>query len=231
MNRTTAIRPIPLALSGLIALFAALVALALAGGHDAAAHDSGYYASKSAGAITQKQLVFRNEMRRLWEDHVTWTRLAVISLVSGTPDTEATVSRLLRNQVDIGRAVAPYYGKPAGTALTGLLREHIVVAADLIAAAKAGDQAKQAEKTAAWAANADEIATFLSKANPRYWKVGEMKAMLSSHLRLTTAEVVGRLQKRWAADVAAYDRIHRQALEMADMLSIGIEKQFPSRFR
>jgi hypothetical protein len=231
MNRTTAIRPIPLALSGLIALFAALVALALAGGHDAAAHDSGHYASESAGAITQKQLAFRNEMRRLWEDHVTWTRLAVISLVSGTPDTEATVSRLLRNQVDIGRAVAPYYGKPAGTALTGLLREHIVVAADLIAAAKAGDQAKQAEKTAAWAANADEIATFLSKANPRYWKVGEMKAMLSSHLRLTTAEVVARLQKRWAADVAAYDRIHRQALEMADMLSIGIEKQFPSRFR
>jgi hypothetical protein len=231
MNRTTAIRPIPLALSGLIALFAALVALALAGGHDAAAHDSGYYASKSAGAITQKQLVFRNEMRRLWEDHVTWTRLAVISLVSGTPDTEATVSRLLRNQVDIGRAVAPYYGKPAGTALTGLLREHIVVAADLIAAAKAGDQAEQAQKTAVWAANADEIATFLSKANPRYWKVGEMKAMLSSHLRLTTAEVVARLQKRWAADVAAYDRIHRQALEMADMLSIGIEKQFPSRFR
>jgi hypothetical protein len=231
MNRTTAIRPIPLALSGLIALFAALVALALAGGHDAAAHDSGYYASKSAGAITQKQLVFRNEMRRLWEDHVTWTRLAVISLVSGTPDTEATVSRLLRNQVDIGRAVAPYHGKPAGTALTGLLREHIVVAADLIAAAKAGDQAEQAQKTAVWAANADEIATFLSKANPRYWKVGEMKAMLSSHLRLTTAEVVARLQKRWAADVAAYDRIHRQALEMADMLSIGIEKQFPSRFR
>lgn len=170
-------------------------------------------------------------MRRLWEDHVTWTRLAVISLVAGTPDTQATVARLLRNQVDIGRAVAPYYGKPAGKALTGLLREHILVAADLVAAAKAGDQAKQADATSAWTSNADEISTFLSEANPRYWKLGEMKAMLSSHLRLTTAEVVARLQQRWAADVAAYDRIHRQALEMADMLSIGIEKQFPSRFR
>ncbi|HEU0248989.1 MAG TPA: hypothetical protein VFR38_18065, partial [Gaiellaceae bacterium] len=177
MNRTTTIRPTPLALSGLVALFAALVALALSGGHDAAAHGSGHYTSEAASAITQKQLAFRNEMRRLWEDHVTWTRLAVISLVAGTRDAEATVSRLLRNQADIGRAVAPYYGRPAGTALTGLLREHIVVAADLIAAAKAGDEAKQAEAAAAWAANADEIATFLSKANPRYWKLGEMKAM------------------------------------------------------
>lgn len=230
MNRTAATRPIPLALSGLVALFAALVALALSGGHDAAAHGPDH-ASEPTTAITQKQLAFRNEMRRLWEDHVTWTRLAVISLVAGTPDTEATVSRLLRNQTDIGRAVAPYYGKAAGTALTGLLREHIVVAADLIAAAKAGDQAKQAEATAAWTANADEIATLLSKANPRYWKLAEMKAMLASHLRLTTAEVVARLQQRWAADVVSYDRIHRQALGMADMLAIGIEKQFPSRFR
>ena len=57
-------------------------------------------------------------MRKLWEDHVTWTRLAVISLVAGTPDTEATVARLLQNQTDIGNAIKPFYGAAAGNALT-----------------------------------------------------------------------------------------------------------------
>ena len=170
-------------------------------------------------------------MRVLWEDHVTWTRLAVISLVAGTPDTEATVARLLKNQTDIGNAIKPYYGAAAGNALTKLLRQHILIAADLIAAAKTGDQAKVAAEQARWQANADDIATFLSKANPRQWKRSDVRAMLNEHLRLTTDEVVARLQGKWAADVAAYDRIHHHALGMADTLSAGLVAQFPARFR
>ena len=52
-------------------------------------------------------------MRKLWEDHITWTRLAVISLTTDAPDTQATVGRLLRNQTDIGNAIEPYYGNKA----------------------------------------------------------------------------------------------------------------------
>jgi hypothetical protein len=170
-------------------------------------------------------------MRKLWEDHVTWTRLAIISLTTGSPDTEATVGRLLRNQVDIGNAIKPFYGKAAGTQLTKLLRDHILIAADLIAAAEAGDSAKLADEQARWQANARELATFLNRANPHAWKLGAMKAMLREHLRLTTNEAVARLQGNWAADVAAYDQIHVQGLHMADMLSSGIVKQFPRRFR
>jgi hypothetical protein len=55
-----------------------------------------------------------------------------------------------------------------------------------------------------------------------------MKAMLHEHLRLTTDEALARLHADWAADVAAYDQIHRQALGMADMLSDGIVEQFPA---
>jgi hypothetical protein len=169
-------------------------------------------------------------MRSLWEDHVAWTRLAVISLTTGSPDTKATVARLLRNQTDIGNAIKPYYGARAGNRLTGLLREHILVAADLIAAAKAGDEAKLTKEQAAWQRNADTIAGFLNTANPEAWKLGEMKTMLRSHLALTTQEVVARLQGKWNADVRAYDAIVKQALGMADMLSEGIIQQFPARF-
>lgn len=225
---TRSSRPISLALTTLIALVSALVALGVAGGNDATAHaDAGHH---GAAAIAKQELVLRQEMRRLWEEHVTWTRLAVISLTTDAPDTEATVGRLLENQTDIGNAIKPYYGAAAGKQLTALLREHILIAADLIAVARTGDQAGVASEQARWTANGDEIAAFLNGANPRAWKLGEMKAMMGEHLKLTTDEVVARLQQDWAADVRAYDRIHLQALHMADMLSTGIIEQFPRRF-
>jgi hypothetical protein len=233
MSKQRASRPIPLALTMLVAIFSALVAIAVSGGHDAAAHGNEQHATAvSAGdaIVTPNTVAFHDQMRKLWEDHVTWTRLAIISLASGTPDTQATVGRLLQNQTDIGDAIKPFYGDAAGQELTRLLREHILIAADLIAAAKAGDQAGVAQQQARWTANADEIAAFLASANPDSWPLDEMKTMLHEHLRLTTNEAVARLQGDWAADIAAYDEIHVQALGMADMLSNGIIKQFPSRF-
>jgi hypothetical protein len=221
MNRTS--RPLSLAVTMLVALGAALGALAFSGGPTAHAH-------QERAGITGKELALRNDMRKLWEDHVTWTRLAVISITTGTADTDATVARLLRNQTDIGNAVKPFYGRAAGAELTRLLREHITIAAALITAAKAGDQPAVAAAQTRWEANADQIARFLSRANP-HWKLGPMRSMLRDHLRLTTREVVARLQSNWTADVAAYDEIHRQALHMADMLSAGIVAQFPKRFR
>jgi hypothetical protein len=221
-------RPIPLGLTLATAAAAALAALAVSGAHDARAHGPAERTSKVT--MTRSEVALRQGMRSLWEDHVSWTRLAVISLTTGSADTKATVARLLRNQADIGDAIVPFYGRAAGTGLTRLLREHILVAADLIAAAKAGDKAKLATEQAAWQRNADAIAGFLHGANPGAWKLGEMKAMLRTHLALTTQEVVARLQGRWALDVRAYDAIVKQALGMADMLSDGIVHQFPARF-
>jgi hypothetical protein len=222
--------PARLALTGLVALVAAL---ALVGARSAAAHgDKPGHAMRGTApaAITAKELSLRSTMDRLWEEHVMWTRLAIISLTTNAPDTQATVARLLRNQADIGNVVKPFYGAAAGKQLTALLREHILIAADLIGVAQKGDQAGVSSQQARWTKNADEIATFLSKANPRYWKLGEMKTMMHNHLRLTTDEVVARLKQDWPADVKAYDRVEREILQMSDMLSDGLVAQFPTRF-
>ena len=229
MNRTRASRPIPIALTALVAFFAALAALAVSNDHDALAHGSQPHATQST--ITRSELTLRRDMRQLWEDHIVWTRLAIISLTTGSPDTGATVARLLRNQTDIGNAVKPFYGKAAGNELTGRLKQHILIAADVIAAAKAGDQARLADAQARWAKNGDDIATVLNSVNPRHWKLGAMKAELRLHLKLTTEEAVARLTGNWTADVAAYDKIHVHALHVADLLSTGLVKQFPRRFR
>src|SRR4029079_5634414 len=79
---------------------------------------------------------FHDGMRKLWEDHVTWTRLFIISAAADLPDKNATTQRLLQNQTDIGNAVADFYGHDAGSKLTALLKDHILIAANIVAAAK-----------------------------------------------------------------------------------------------
>jgi hypothetical protein len=238
MNRTRASRPIPIALTALVAFLSALAALAVSNGvamgHGNSPHHiqaSMTMTVHSSPELSAKAVALRTDMRKLWEDHITWTRLAIISLEAGTPDTDATVARLLRNQIDIGNAIKPYFGEAAGNELTRQLRAHILIAADVIAAAKAGDSAKLADAQARWVKNADQIAAVLHSVNPRFWKLGAMKAEMHRHLDLTTQEAVARLQGDWTADVAAYDKVHQHILHMSDMLSGGIIKQFRARFR
>jgi hypothetical protein len=227
MDRPRASRPVPLGLTALVALFSALTALAVSNGHPAHAHDS----PAATAATSQSELALRNDMRALWEDHIVWTRLAIISLIDGSPDTDATVARLLRNQTHIGDALKPYYGDAVGEELTRQLRGHILIAADLVLAAKAGDTAKLADAQQRWRANADDIAAVLNGVNPVFWKLDALEHMLDEHLTLTAQEAVARLGGDWEADVAAYDAIHHHALGMADTLSLGIVQQFPRRFR
>ena len=174
---------------------------------------------------------FHDAMRKLWEDHITWTRLVIIGVFEDSPGLNSSVQRLLQNQVDIGDAVKPFYGDEAGDQLTALLTDHILIAAEILQAAKSGDTAALEDAVERWYTNADDIAVFLNAANPSQWPLEEMKAMMREHLDLTLEEAVAYLQGDYEASVAAYDEVHVQALEMADMLSMGIIKQFPNKFR
>jgi hypothetical protein len=184
------------------------------------------------GAITARG-AFHDAMRKLWEDHIVWTRQFIVSAATESgnlPDIGPTTDRLLANQADIGNALKPFYGDAAGDQVTALLRDHILTAAELIAAAKAGDADGVEAASAAWYANADDIAVALHALNPDHFPLAEMKAHMKDHLDLTLEEAVARLQGRYADDIAAYDQIHAQILAMADMLSDGIIAQFPAKF-
>ena len=169
-------------------------------------------------------------MRKLWVDHVAWTRMYIISAAAGLPDTKPTTDRLLQNQADIGNAVAQYYGAEAGTKLTALLKDHILQAAELVTASKAGDQAKAADAKARWYKNADEIAGFLAAANPQHWPVETLKGAMKMHLDQTLEEASDRIQGKYDEDIKDYDEIVAHILTMADLLSSGIVKQFPEKF-
>jgi hypothetical protein len=147
----------------------------------------------------------------------------------GYPDTEVALARLLKNQEDIGNAIVPFYGSEAGERLTELLKEHIVIAGDLIAAAMTEDQQKFEETDKEWSRNAEDIAAFLSGANS-YWPQKDVVDLLNLHLTLTKDEAVARMQADWEKDVTAFDQIFTEILTLADILSEGIIRQFPEKF-
>ena len=195
---------------------------------------AGALAAAPAGAMgqpatSQSAVALHSALRKLWEEHIVYTRNYIISALAGLEDTAPVTERLLRNQDDLGSAIVPFYGEEAGKKLAGLLRAHIVIATDIVTAAKAGDNDGVTTGEKSWHQNGEQIADFLSGANPN-WTRAAMSDMLSKHLDYTTTEIVSLLKGDWAADIAAYDKGHEHMLMFADMLSDGIIKQFPAKF-
>ncbi|AFC31071.1 hypothetical protein PM3016_4299 [Paenibacillus mucilaginosus 3016] len=178
----------------------------------------------------QSKMQLAAAMRKLWMEHVIWTRNYIVSAVDGLADQDQVLARLLKNQQDIGDAIKPFYGEAAGHKLAELLREHIVIAGKIVGAAKQGDQAQVQQYNKEWYRNADDIAEFLSRANP-HWPKKEVLAMLHRHLELVADALRARLQKDWEADIRAFDQGEEHILMLADTLSQGIQKQFPKKFR
>lgn len=186
--------------------------------------------AEASNKITVKAADFQKQMRFLWADHVIWTRLYIVSFAADLDDQGIAAQRLLDNQQEIGDAIKPYYGEVAGDELAGLLREHILIAVELLNAAKAGDAAAVADAEDKWYANPHDIAVFLSSANPNFSE-SELEQMLIEHLDRTETEGVAGLTGDFAADRDAFDQIHEQAMEMADHLSDGIIAQFAKQFK
>lgn len=170
------------------------------------------------------------DLRSLWADHVIWTRNYIVSDVAGLADKDATLQRLLKNQEDLGNAFKPYYGVAAGNKLIELLKEHIVLAGKVVDAAKSSNQADLEKYNKEWYRNADDIVKYLSSLNPN-WTEKELRDMLYTHLKLVTEDAVARISKNWPADIAAFDKNLDHMMMLADVLSTGIIKQFPDKFK
>jgi hypothetical protein len=191
-------------------------------------------ASSSSSSVvfsgpTNAEIDLRLAMRKLWEDHIMWTRLVIVDITEGLQSEEKDTGRLLQNYEDMEAAFKKYYPVDQATNIGDLLRDHLVIAASLVHAAKNGDTTAVSTAETAWYANANDLATALGTMNPN-WSKKAVIDMLNEHLKLTKEEAVAHLQGKYAVDIAAYDKIHEQALMMADVLTEGIVKQFPAMF-
>ncbi|MGD6834475.1 glycosyltransferase [Sutcliffiella halmapala] len=179
--------------------------------------------------LSESAVQLKGDLRKLWIDHTIWTRNYIVSALADLEDKDKVLERLLKNQEDIGNAIKPLYGQDAGDKLTLLLKDHILIAGKIVDAAKKGDQAAVNKHNKEWYQNADDIAKFLSQANPN-WKEQDLKDLLYMHLALVTDDVVARIKKDWDADIIAFDKGEDHIIVMADALSDGIIKQFPDKF-
>jgi hypothetical protein len=224
-------RPLSAVAIALVALLAGLLLALSTTSHDHADAAEGHGHGQAGAALpTDSQVAFHDQMRKLWEDHVTWTRLAIVTFADGSPGFNETAARLLQNQVDIGDAIKPFYGDAAGNQLTSLLHDHITIAVELLQAAKAHDTAAFNDANTRWYANANDIADFLAAANPRSWPDDVMRSMMKTHLDQTLNEAVDELGGNYSDSVTEYEAIHLHMLDMADLLSNGIMRAFPQHF-
>lgn len=173
---------------------------------------------------------FDAAMQRLWSDHMQYTYLTVDAFFNNNAALDAQLTRLLKNQEDIGAAIVPYYGQAAGDQLAELLKEHINGAVPVLTAAQNGDQAALDAAVADWFANGDEIATFLATANPENWEYEHMKMHMDDHLNTTIAYSVNLLQQDYTQAAANYDIALTHMMHFAHQLAEGIAKQFPNKF-
>ncbi|MDD2490511.1 MAG: acetylglutamate kinase [Bacilli bacterium] len=173
-------------------------------------------------------LNLNNELRRLWEEHIFWTKITIMALTSDTLDTKFVTNRLLKNADDFGQLFAFFYDQSIAEQFKNLIRDHLTIAADLVVAAKKGDNNSVKIIDEKWHKNADEIARFMNSINP-YFNETEIKNMFYNHLALTKNEAVAILTNKYEEAIKLFDKIEIQALMMSDMFLEGFTRQFPNQ--
>ncbi len=206
-----------------------ILALALLSNSNLNAHE-GHLQTNPNPAISAKYYELNQGMRKLWSDHMHWT-LATVDAFFNEPDQlDAKLSRLLQNQKDIGSAIAVYYGQTAGDQLAQLLTEHILGAVPVLTAAKEGDQNLLTQALEDWYKNANEIAQFLTSANPDNWSAEATESALKMHITHTTDYAVNILKGEYNESLQNFEEALNHMLVLADILSDGIAKHFPNSF-
>jgi hypothetical protein len=197
-------------------------------------------------------------MRQLWSDQVAFTRQYVIAAVAGRPvsevltkllgqavapvatapgvrelvpqlsDGDAAAVRLLTTMEATGEALEPYFGEDSANELTRLLRRHVLIAVELLSAARSGHIERFKEEDERWVASANEIAGLLSSLNQE-WPREVLEQHLQLLLQLTKDEAVARIAGNSRADRRTYDAIQREAMVIADLMDEGLAKVPPAQ--
>lgn len=176
------------------------------------------YYQENNQAITDYKL----QSRCLWDDHISYTRNAIISIQNELPDVDTVSQRLMQNQEDIGIFISPYYSTQQVDNYVDLLKQHITIAVDVINGVDGAE--------VLWRMNGRDIVNYMNLMNRLYWPTSVTGPLWSRHLDLTIAQVNARNDSNWEADIMAYDANHICMNEFADLFSTGVIYQHMDMF-
>ncbi len=180
--------------------------------------------------LTPKTVELKVDMRDLWAGHIFWVRNVVLATKYG--DIEAAKvaeEKVVENAKAIAASIVPFYGKEAGDKLFGLLAGHYGAVKEYMTAAYAGNAGGKDAAIEKLKNNADEIATFLSSANPN-WPKDTVRGLLLAHGAHHIAQIDQVNIRDYAAEAKTWDEMRKHIYVLADALTDGIVKQFPKMF-
>jgi hypothetical protein len=180
--------------------------------------------------VTLPEMQLRMALRDAWDVHARWTRGYIVSLLAGLPDSTRARLRLVEGANDVADGMNSYYRGTTMPELANVMKRNVLLVGRAVAAVRSGDSVAIAAARNNWSAGTDSLMQFLARTNPD-WSDSKLSAPLQRYQDQTWRQIAARARNDWSADIAAYDQAYTEARAIADALSAGIVKQFPSRFK
>ena len=169
-------------------------------------------------------------MRELWAGHIFWIRNVVLDNATGNPAARDIADKeVVANAKQIASTISPFYGEAASDKLFTLLADHYAAIKAYSDATVVGDKPQEDAALVHLASNADDIAVFLSEANP-YLPKDTVRGLIAAHGAHHVAQII-QLQEHDYRREAQTWRVMRQHVDViADALTTALAKQFPTKF-
>jgi hypothetical protein len=207
----------------------ALAGVLLAGlSGTAAAHEHSSVTKQPA--LSAKAAQTGAAVRDLWVGHIFWVRNVVLAtFAKNDAAAKAAELQVVANAKAIGASLEPFYGAAAKDALFKLLAGHYGAIRAYLVATASGDASGQAKATESVTKNAEEIAAFLSKANPNLAK-DDVLGLLQAHGGHHIQQIQELKDAKYEAEAHTWEEMKAHMYVIADALTQALAKQFANKF-
>jgi hypothetical protein len=141
---------------------------------------------------------------------------------------KAAEQQVVANAQSIADLIEPFYGVAAKNDFFELLVEHYGAIKAYLQATTSGESLAQDVATRSLTANADELAEFLSKANP-YLPKDALRGLLLAHGGHHLQQIQQLKDRQFQAEANTWDEMKDHVYQIADATAAALAKQFNKR--